>query len=448
MTLRTARPGARPSCDCAQHGFTRRQLFARAGVLGAAAAAAPLLRTHYAWADSSYTGDTLVVLSFRGGMDGLSVVVPYGDPAYATLRPTIGLSGSQLLSGTVDSMFGLHPALAPLQSFWTAGTFGVVHACGLPAPDRSHFQATEEMEKASFDGSLRTGWLDRVLGVRGLTGSSFQAMEVGDNLPPDSLLGPNPELAVYSLDDFKLSGADNDADRQQWGTALRALHSGAATALRQPADTTLDAIDTVAGLGQASDYVAENGATYDTNSSLATALRDVARLIKANVGLQIACIDYGDWDMHVGLGPASTAGNIGGTDDNWMRDHLDELAKALAAFATDLGTRMNDVTLVTLTEFGRRAEENGDHGVDHGYGTAVMLLGGGVAGGQVHLSGPWPTLADPALIDGDLNATTDYRSVLSEILSKRCRVSSGDLSSVFPGAPGSSSWVGAVSAKA
>lgn len=456
-----------PACDCPR-GFSRRQLFARAGLLGAAAAAGPLLQTHYAYAASpAYTGDTLVVLSFRGGMDGLSVVVPHGDTAYPTLRPTIGLSSGQLLAGTTDSMFGLHPALAPLKSFWTAGSFGVVHAAGLPVPDRSHFQATTEMERASFDGSLRTGWLDRMLGVRGLTGSSFQAMEVGDNLPPDSLLGPNPELAVDSLDNFALAGADSPAQRLQWATALRALHAGAASSLRQPADTTLDAIDTVASMGQASDYVASGGAAYDDKSSLAVALRDVARLIKAKVGLQIACIDYGDWDMHVGLGLANTAGNIGGTDDNWMRDHLDELAKALAAFGTDLsssprfagdtGSFFDDVSLVSLTEFGRRAEENGDHGVDHGFATAVMLMGSGVVGGQVHLSGAWPTLADAALIDGDLDVTTDYRSVLAEVLNKRCRVSSPDIASIFPGSVdaeshagdwrSSSNWVGAFTAK-
>jgi uncharacterized protein (DUF1501 family) len=437
-------------CGCpeqvARSGFTRRQLMARAGLVGAAAAAAPMLQTHYAWAaDPAYTGDTLVVLSFRGGMDGLSVVVPHGDPDYAKLRPTIGLVSSQLLSGTVDSMFGLHPSLAPLQSFWTDGTFGVVNACGLPAPDRSHFAATEEMERATFDSPLRTGWLDRVLGVRGVTSSSFQLMEVGDNLPPDSMLGPHPELAMSGLDSFRLAGSDGDGAR--WATALRAMHSGAVPSLLQPVTTTLKAINTVAGLGLVKDYVPSNGATYDSDSSLANALRDVARLIKAKVGLQIACIDYGDWDMHVGLGLASQIGD--GSKLSWMRDHLSELAQGLAAFATDLGpTKMNDVTLVTLTEFGRRAQENGDHGVDHGYGTAVMLMGGGVVGGQVHLSGPWPTLADGALVDGDLNATTDYRSVLAEILSKRCRVSSAGLKSIFPGgAPGVGSWVGAVSPK-
>ena len=223
------------------------------------------------------------------------------------------------------------------------------------------------------------------------------------------------------------------------------MHGQAASALRAPALTTLDAIDTVAGLGSADDYVPANGATYDDQSGLAKALRDVARLIKAKVGLQIACIDYGDWDMHVGLGLANEIADA--SKDNWMRDHLAEMASALAAFGTDLGSGMDDVTLVTLTEFGRRAEENGDHGVDHGYGTAVLMMGGGVNGGQVRLSGAWPTLADGALVDGDLNATTDYRSVLSEVLSKRCGVSSAGLATVFPGGPGSGSWLGTVAAK-
>jgi uncharacterized protein (DUF1501 family) len=155
-------------------------------------------------------------------------------------------------------------------------------------------------------------------------------------------------------------------------------------------------------------YLPENGAVYP-DSDLGNALRDVARLIKADVGLQVASVDYGDWDMHAGMGDE---------DSGWMYDHLTELSTCLAAFGTDLGPKLNDVSMVTLTEFGRRVEENGSGGVDHGFGQAVLLLGGGIRGGRVH--GQWPGLAEADLIDGDLNGVNDYRKVLAELLEKRC----------------------------
>jgi uncharacterized protein (DUF1501 family) len=328
-------------------------------------------------------------------------------------------------------MFGLHPSFAPLKPFWDHGSFGVVQACGLWAPDRSHFEATAEMERAAPGTSVRSGWLDRVIGVNGLTGSSFQAVQLGGTLPPDSLAGPNPELALGSLDDFRLSGGDSDAGRAKWDKALRALHSNSPTALKTPTITTLDAIQTIASLGTKDDYAPADGATYDSNSGFASAMRDVARMIKANIGLQVVCVDFGDWDMHAGLQPLHPDDDP--TGDYWFADHLLEFTSALAAFMTDLGSKMDDVTVVTLTEFGRRVEENDSAGVDHGYATSVFLAGNGVKGGSV--KGTWPTLASAALEDGDLAVTTDYRKILREILSKRCGVSSGDLASIFPSSP-------------
>ena len=185
---------------------------------------------------------------------------------------------------------------------------------------------------------------------------------------------------MYSLDGFRLSGASAPADRVLWDTALRSLHSSSPTALKQPTYTTLDAIQTVASMGTASAYVPGNGAVYDTNSEFARSLRDVARMIKGNVGVQVVCIDYGDWDMHTGLGSARPAGDT--TGNYWFADNLLEFTTAIAAFMKDLGTKMDDVTMVTLTEFGRRTEENDSAGVDHGYATAVMLAGNGVKGGM------------------------------------------------------------------
>ena len=388
-----------------------------------------MLSTQVAFAAPDYTGDTLIVLSMRGGFDGLSAVVPYGDPDYAAARETLKVPQGELLAGTTDGYFGLHPSLAPLKPFWNAGTFGVVQACGLWAPDRSHFEAQAEMERAAPGTSARTGWLDRVVGVNGLTGSSFQAVQVGGSLPPESLLGPNPELALRSLDGFRLSGGTTPADRALWDAALRSMHADSPAALKQPSYTTLDAIETVANMGEASSYAPANGAVYDTGSNFAKSLRDIARMIKGGVGLQVACIDYGNWDMHSGLGALRPSGTTNG--DYWFADDLLEFSEGLASFMTDLGSMMNDVTIVTLTEFGRRTQENDSAGVDHGYATAVMYAGGGVKGGSV--KGTWPTLAKAASVDGDLNVTTDYRTVLREILSQRCRVSAADLSSIFPG---------------
>jgi uncharacterized protein (DUF1501 family) len=420
------RPGQ--SCDCPQRTGMNRRGFLR-GLVGAGLVSGittgmvgPDLFTKMAFAaNSAYTGDVMVVISLRGGFDGLSAVVPIADPGYAARRPTIAIPQGQLLP--LDSLFGLHPAMAPLLPFWQRGTFGVVHAVGQADPTRSHFQAMEELEKAAPGTSIRTGWIDRMVGLRS-PGSVFQTAQVGDGLPSVAFAGPNPELAMNGIDSFTLSGAWDETERLRWDAALRGMYSGAPAAMQAPVGTTLGALGTTSVLAAAG-YTPGNGAVYDDSSDLAKALRDVARLIKANVGLQVVNVDYGDWDMHEALGAV---------DKGWMRDKLTELSAALAAFATDLGSALNGVTVVTLSEFGRRVEQNGSGGVDHGHGNAVMLLGGGVNGGRVFTSGGWPGLADAELVDGDLAGTTDYRQILSEVLQRRCGLSS--VSSVFPGFSG------------
>jgi uncharacterized protein (DUF1501 family) len=235
-------------------------------------------------------------------------------------------------------------------------------------------------------------------------------------------------LALGAVDDFVLWAADSDnptndaASIARWSAALRALHVGAPASLAAPTEAAVGAVSTTSAMKRAG-YTPANGAVYDSESRLAMALRDVARLVKQDIGLQVACIDYGDWDMHADLGTF---------DNGWMKDKLTEVASALAAFATDLGPAFDDVTVVTMSEFGRCVDENGSAGVDHGHGNAMLLLGGGVNGGQVH--GPWPTLADDARDDrGDLFGATDYRTVLAEILRRRC--GQGNISSIFPGLP-------------
>ncbi len=399
---------------------SRRSFLKAAGVAGLVAGmASEGMFTRMAFAAGPYTGDVLVVLSLRGGFDGLQAIVPTADPDYSDWRPNIDIPQGQLLP--LDATFGLHPAMASLKPFYDAGTFGAIQAVGMAQPNRSHFSAMEEMERAAPGSSLRTGWLDRVLGLRD-PGEAFQATQLGSNNAATMFMGPSPELAMYSVDGFDLSGAWNPAELARWTTALTGLHANAPAPIGAPATTALNAVATAAQL-QAAGYTPANGAAYP-DSGLGDTLKDVARLIKADVGLQVAAIDYGDWDMHV---------DLGAFNNGWMYDHLTELSTALSAFGTDLGSGIDDVTLVSLTEFGRRVEQNGSGGTDHGFGQAVLLMGGGVKGGQVH--GNWPGLAPNQLVDGDLDATTDYRNVLAEILEKRCEA--GSVSGIFPGIDGS-----------
>jgi uncharacterized protein (DUF1501 family) len=421
MTTLDATTKTKP-CGCPElPEISRRSFLKAAGTAGVIAGlASEGMFTRLAFADTPYTGDVLIVLSFRGGMDGLQAIVPVGDPDYVIRRPNIAIPSGPGGTLPLGGIFGLHPQMAALKPFYDSGLFGAVQAVGMAEPNRSHFSAMEEMERAAPGSSLRTGWLDRVLGLRD-TGLPFQATQMGSNSAAAAFLGPAPELAMWSIDGFGLSGADGTTEAARWDAGLRGVHTGSPQVIEAPALTALDALSTAAALGTVNAYVPGNGAVYP-DSGLADALRDVARLIRGGVGLQVAAIDYGDWDMHEGQGSV---------DAGWMHDHLGELSAALAAFATDLGSLMGGVTLVTLTEFGRTVRENGSGGTDHGYGQAVMLMGGGVKGGQVH--GQWPGLGINEMFEGDLAPTTDYRNLLAEILEKRCRANAADIVDIFPG---------------
>jgi uncharacterized protein (DUF1501 family) len=392
----------------------RRTLLA-AGAAGAfAGLVGDQLDTSLAFAAPGYTGDVLVVLSLRGGFDGLSAVVPAGDPGYLKARPGIGVPTSRLFGGV--SGFGLNVALKPLEVHWNAGRLAAVHAVGQPAPNRSHFAAMEELERAAPGTSLRTGWLDRLLGVHGAT-SPFNGVSVGDAMPARTLAGPSPDLGLVSVDAFKLG---NDDATRPISATMKALYADAPASMRAPATQLADAVATTGALATAG-YTPTGGAAYP-DTDLGAALRDVARLVKADVGLMTACVDSGDWDLHENLGTAAAGGR--------MYDRLHNLALALAAFAADLGrTGLGRVTLVTVSEFGRRVFQNGSGGLDHGYGNAMLVLGGNVKGRRVY--GRWPGLAANQLVAGDLAVTTDYRAVIGEVLQKRCGV--GSLAGVFPG---------------
>jgi uncharacterized protein (DUF1501 family) len=410
--------------------LTRRTLLAGVGAVGLAGGLAKMFgddtAARYAFAGAGYDGDTVVVISLRGGFDGLSAIAPLGDPNYATARPTIAIPQARAL--VADSMFGFHPALAPLKSLFDRGQLGVVHAVGQTNPTRSHFLAMEQMESSAPGTDLRTGWLDRMIGLTGA--DVFSSLALGTTTAPSSMRGPTPELAMKGVGTFSLQGASASSELARWSTALTALHASAPGSVKSPATTALNALATVAPI-KATTYVPANGAKYPA-TDFGRALTDLAQLIKSGVGVRAATIDVGDWDMHVGLG-SSTAG--------WMFDKLTELALGISAFVTDLGPKMNDVTMVTLSEFGRRVAENESGGLDHGLGNACFVVGGGVAGGKIY--GTWPSLKPEALLSGDLAGTTDYRTVLAEILEKRAKLS---VAEVFPGL--SSSRLGLVRQRA
>jgi uncharacterized protein (DUF1501 family) len=313
------RPPTCPKCESFAPG--RRSLLKGMQGLGVGAVVASgLVSTRIAYAaDGTYTGDTLVVVSLRGGMDGLSAIVPAGDPNYYLLRPGIGLPEASTIA--LDSMFGLHPALA---------------ATGLPSPNRSHFAAQAEIEAAAPSSIIRTGWPDRLLGLN-TPGGLFGAVQLGSTDLPLSLVGPFPTLGMYSVDSFNLNGTNTDADRISWTNALDSLHSVGDIGTAGAASETLGALAEVAVL-RAAGYTPANGAVYPA-SDFGSALQDVARLIKANVGVRVATIDVGNWDMHSWL---SSPGY------GWMHENLTDLANTLVAFATDLGTALNGVILLTI----------------------------------------------------------------------------------------------------
>ncbi|MEU4618960.1 DUF1501 domain-containing protein [Actinoplanes sp. NPDC023801] len=404
-------------CEDNQRTVLKRRTLLAGGLAGLAGAT---LDTGLAFAaDPAYAGDVLVLLSLRGGFDGLSAVVPAGDAAYYTARPSIAVPKSQLIGS--GSFFGLHPALSPLLPYWTGGQLAAIQAVGQPAPNRSHFAAMEDLERAAPGTSIRTGWLNRMLGLTGST-DPMSAVAMGTAMPARVLAGPSPYLGVTSIDKTVLTG-------EQTGRPIAAtmakLYEGAPAALRQTVGQLGGALQRTAQM-RAAGYTPANGVVYP-GTDLGAALRDVARLIKSGTGLMSATVDSGDWDMHENLGPA-VAGRR-------MFDQLKALATALAAFAADLGPDgLRRVTLVTISEFGRRVTQNGSGGLDHGYGNAMFVLGGGVKGGKVY--GRWPGLTATQLRDGDLAVTTDYRAVIGEILRARCGV--GDLATVFPGVTASS----------
>lgn len=414
MTSPTS-PTAADSCGCPEFsGISRRGLLRGALATGAGLTTASVFGT--AFVETSYAATrsapaVLVVLSMRGAVDGMSLVVPHGDPVYAAARPEIAIPTAQLLAR--DGFFGLHPHLAPLLPLWNSGRMAAVHATGLPAPNRSHFSAMEEVEDAAPGSTTRTGWLNRLIGRDTYT-SPLQAIQLGSANPPTSLSGPQQSVAIERIADMRLSGADKwDTEgrrprsmRTTWASAPGPLGAGARAAMAAIADFAPV---------RATAAAPANGASYP-DGDFGRAMAATARTIRGDVGAEVVTVDFGSWDHHVNLGPLGWGS---------MQRMTTELAEVLAAFFTDLGPLADKVTVVALSEFGRRVKQNANYGLDHGWGNVMLLLGAGVRGGY---HGTWPGLADEA--NADLAVTTDYRSVLAEVVVKRLDASSA---TVFPG---------------
>ncbi|MBA2694337.1 MAG: DUF1501 domain-containing protein [Actinobacteria bacterium] len=404
------------ACGCDDYAVSRRTfLRGFGGALGGTVVTSMVggVATQVAFGAADSPGGTLVVLSLRGGADGLSIIVPHGDPAYAPARPTITVPTGSLLAP--DEMFGLHPSLDPLLPWWNAGSFGAVHAVGLPLPNRSHFAAMEEVEDADAGSSERRGWINRMVGLVG-EGDPVTGVQVGSPYVPTSLYGPSPVLGLTDLTRLQLPGANGGAAasirrslNHTWGAARGPLGRGAQSAIYTS--------NRMSGLSVAE---VPTRTTAYPSTDLGRALRDTSRLIRSASGVRVVTLDFGGWDMHANVGRV-TAGT--------MKSVLDDLAASLAAFMADLGPAADETTVVTISEFGRRVVENGDHGLDHGYGNCVLAIGAGIRGGQVH--GRWPGLSEADTVDGDLRVTTDYRSVLWEILARRFPDAS--LPTIFPG---------------
>jgi uncharacterized protein (DUF1501 family) len=366
-------------------------------------------------------GDTLVVVFLRGAADALNMVVPHGEEAYYRLRPTLGIarpddrkSAASKRAIDLDGFFGIHPTMAPVLPAWEAGELALIHACGGPDDSRSHFRAMELMERGVEDEKgPASGWIGRHLAsLNNGNRSPLRAIGLGE-IPQRSLYGSIPVASLKSIADFHLGGDARLAGQMQ--SALSSLYSGE-SGVDNTGRETLEILDTLARLVPGSR--SSDGLAYPV-TEFGLGLEQVALLIKAEVGLEVAAIDLGGWDTHFAQGGP----------EGLMAGLLDDLSRGLAVFYDDLRDHRPSLTVVVMSEFGRRGQENASLGTDHGHGGAMMLLGGNVEGGKVH--GDWPGLEAGQLFGpGDLAVTTDYRDILGEVCANR--LGNPSLDKIFP----------------
>jgi uncharacterized protein (DUF1501 family) len=400
-----------------------RRFFLHNGALaiaGTAAIPSFLVRSVLAEAAAAAPGRRLVVIFQRGAADGLNVVVPYREKNYYSMRPTIAIPQNQVLD--LDGFFGLHPALASFKPLYEQGHLAIVHAAGSPSMNRSHFDAQDYMESGTPDvKSTRDGWLNRALQAQdaccGRHHTDFRALALGPEVPL-TLTGRIPAIAITNVNGFSIAGRGPVLSPA--AEAFEAMYADTGDHILHAAgDETFDAVRMLRDADPAQ-YQPANGAAYP-NSEFGNSMRQIAQLLKANLGVEAAFTDVLGWDTH------HAQGGVQGQLANRLRDFSD----GIAAFWRDMGDSAENITVVTMSEFGRTAHENGTGGTDHGHANAMFVLGGQVKGGKVY--GRWPGLANEQLNQGrDLALTTDYRQVFGEIVTQTLGAENLDL--VFPGA--------------
>ena len=397
-----------------------RRIFLRNGalaVVGTAAVPGFLTRAAFGSVSPGARTKRLVVIFQRGAADGLNIVVPHGERQYYAMRPNINIPRKSLYD--LDGMFGLHPSLSPFLPLWEQRHLAIVHAAGSPDPTRSHFDAQDFMESGTPGVKVtEDGWLNRSLRELPLSGqsSAFRAIALGPSLPR-ILSGAEPVVAMNNINDFSIGGKNPKASPA--ATAFEAMYGHSTdTVLHTTGEETFDAVKMLRSADPGK-YAAAPGANYP-KGRFGDSLRQLAQLIKANLGVQVAFADIGGWDHHVNEG--STEGQIANV--------LTDFSQSLAAFWTDLGELGEDTVVVTMSEFGRTARENGNRGTDHGHANVMFVLGGPVKGGKVY--GRWPGLEPSQLYEGrDLALTTDFRQVIGEAVARHLQ--NHDLAEVFPG---------------
>jgi len=399
--------------------LTRRFFLKSSGLTMVSFGLAPRALLRSAWAESSGRKKTLVVVFQRGACDGLGTVIPYGEEAYRRLRPTIAIpapkAGSREAALDLDGFFGLHPALEPLLALWKEGSLAAVHAVGSPDGTRSHFDAQDFMESGTPGiKSTEDGWMNRhLLAHPDAKATPFRGLSMTPTLPR-SLAGRAGAVAMASIRDFSLRGGQTTAAR----TFEDMYAGGVRDVLHGTGQETFEALEFLKR-ADPERYRPAAGTVYP-RGNYGESLRQIAQLIKADVGVEMAFTEVGGWDHH------AAEGGVQGQ----LAARLRELGNALAAFHRDLGDRMRDVVVVTLTEFGRTVQENGNRGTDHGHASVSFVMGGAVKGGKVH--GRWPGLAADKLYEGrDLAIATDFRDLLGELLVRH--MGARDLGKVFPG---------------
>ncbi|HTD60681.1 MAG TPA: DUF1501 domain-containing protein [Gemmatimonadaceae bacterium] len=372
---------------------------------------------------------TLICLFQRGAADALNIVVPHGETAYYSMRPSIAVPQQTVLD--LDGFFGFHPSLAPFKSLYDRKLLAPVTAVGSPSATRSHFDAQDYMETGTPDDkNTPDGWLNRYLAAKGTCEeckvTPFRAVALAPQTPR-ILEGPAPTVAMNSLAEFSIRATGNDVER------LEALYrTGSADLVHGTGAEMFDAVKMLKAANPQS-YQPSNSAVYP-RSQFGQRLQQIAQLIKMDLGVEIAFADVGGWDTHVNQGAAT----------GQLANRLDDFAKSIEALVNDLGDRMSDVTILTMSEFGRMAKENGNGGTDHGHAGALFVIGGDVQGGKVY--GKWPGLQPEQLYEGrDLALTTDFRSVFAEVAGRH--LGATRLGDVFPGYSGSKGdWLGVLSA--